>query len=77
MSAGSLVSTSDEPLSCKCPHILSSKDKSTFFSSAEKKLKVLDFKSQKGMLLLEEMQHLAQLHGEGSSSIGKDLGLGP
>jgi hypothetical protein len=77
MSTGLPVSTPNKPPSCKQPHVLSPKDKSAFFSSAMEELKLLNFKSQKGVLLLEEVQHLAQLYGEGSSTGGKGLGKRP
>ena len=77
MSTSLLVSAPKEPPSCNNPCILSPKDKSTLFSSAEEELKVLDFKSWKGALSIEEVQHLAQLHREGSNFRGAKWGLGP
>jgi hypothetical protein len=68
------VSTPDEPTSRKRPRVLSPKDKSKFFSSAEEEIRFLDFKSRKGTLSTKEAQRLAQLRGEGGSNT---RGAGP
>jgi hypothetical protein len=78
-SAGSSepVGTPEAPPSCKRPRVHSPTDKSSFFSSAEEELKILDFKSRKGALSAEEAQRLAQLRMEGGSSGGAGPGRDP
>jgi hypothetical protein len=77
MIAGLPVSFSDIPLTCRHPQVVSPNDKLAFFSSAKEKLKMLDFKSQKGMLSVGKQQCLAELHRVGGSARGGDLGIGP
>jgi hypothetical protein len=57
--------------------MLSPNDKSSFSSLSEEKLKILDFKAQKGMLTLVETEHLAMLRGGGGSTGDVACGSGP
>jgi hypothetical protein len=72
------VSTPDAPPSSQHPEALPPKQASTVSSSAEEELKILEFKSWKGMLKKGEKRQLAELKGVGGSTgtVGPGSGTG-
>jgi hypothetical protein len=77
VSVGKPTSSSEVPLSLQCPQASSSREASMTLSLAEEELKVLKFKSQKGILTKAKNVQLAMLREMGGSIETADHGHGP